>query len=273
MTWPRYQFTKPLETVVLSRDIVLTPTKLSWTPAILTLEAGKWCGELTRFLSPPRMEPFWTMVGKGEFWSDGLPCWMLLYIGDKLLTETVSTCDDAVGMIIEGCVVAADELSDIDAVLMWLADWGNVTTTIVVGAPACCCRVTVPGMTVAPCMFGIVIVVGSATPGGTVTVVPWGTACIWTAPCIMAAWTVTGAGAIGIVLNWLGTRVSGQNLVAGRLWILDFLAFGPSGLLASNMGCKMRRLALINLQIYTSQWVIRTISWQNPVFQNKGCHL
>lgn len=97
---------------------------------------------------------------------------MLLYIGDKLLTETVSTCDDTLDAIIEGCVVTADELSDADTVLMWLADEGSVTTTIVVGVPGCCCKVTVPGMTVVPGTLGIVIVVGSATPGGTVTVAP-----------------------------------------------------------------------------------------------------
>ena len=97
---------------------------------------------------------------------------MLLYIGDKLLTETVSTCDDTVGAIIVGWVVTADELSDADTVVMWLAEGGKVTTTIVVGVPACCCRVTVPGMTVVPCTLGIVKVVGSATPGGTLTVAP-----------------------------------------------------------------------------------------------------
>lgn len=129
---------------------------------------------------------------------------MLEYMGDKLLTETVSTCDDTVGAIIVGCVVTADELSDADTVVTWLAEGGNVTTTIVVGVPAGCCKVTVPGMTVVPWTLGIVIAVGRATPGGT--------ACIWTAPCTIAAWTVTGAGAIGMVLNWLGTRVSGQNL-------------------------------------------------------------
>ena len=75
---------------------------------------------------------------------------MLLYIGDKLLTETVSTWDETLDAIIEGCVVTADELSDAEAVLMWLADGGSVTTTIVVGVPACCCKVTVPGMTVVP---------------------------------------------------------------------------------------------------------------------------
>ena len=51
--------------------------------------------------------------------------------------------------------------------------------------------------------------------------------------------------------GWMLAILSGQNLCKGRFWGFDLAFFVGSGLLASNMGCSILLLALINLELQT----------------------
>ena len=56
-----------------------------------------------------------------------------------------------------------------------------------------------------------------------------------------------------LLVIWPWAKLSGQNLLtAVGLLFLDFLLFGTlSGFEASNIGCRIRRLALMNLKQHT----------------------
>lgn len=64
--------------------------------------------------------------------------------------------------------------------------------------------------------------------------------------------------------GWMLAILSGQNLCKGRFCGLDLAFFVGSGLLASNIGCRILLLALINLR-NTVHKVIRLCMWNDSI--------
>ena len=179
--------------------------------------------------------------GTGDSWQT----WTSM--GDML--PEVKHAESAWEVAVDVIMVERDDTTTLfsgsDNVVTWLALGGSVTTTMFVPGTGWCCMATEFGI-VWISEVGTVIVEGIAIVVGTATVVP--PTCCTVCTCIPVGRTVIDAGAIGTLLNWLGTSDSGQKRWAGNLWIFDFFALGPSGLLASSIGCRIRRRALINLQ-------------------------